>query len=309
MEDEKMVITVPASSANLGPGFDSIGLAVDRYLTLEAEPSSEWHFSSNSHALDGIPSGKENLVYIVAEELARQLGTELSPCTIKMTSDIPLARGLGSSAAAIIAAVELADQLTGPSLSKEEKLRFASLWEGHPDNVGPCLYGGLIVGTHSEEDTNMVHCGVPEVDLVMAVPEKELMTKKARGILPEQVEYHQAIRGSSVSNVLIAALLKEDWELAGKMMGRDVFHHPYRAKLVPGLIDIMDNVRDYGAYGAALSGAGPTVMCLAPRGTGETIRKNLQLDFPDFDVQTAKPSAFGAYTRYTKVTENSGMSL
>ncbi|RSL30396.1 homoserine kinase [Salibacterium salarium] len=304
-----MVITVPASSANLGPGFDSIGLAVNRFLTLEAEEAAEWSFSSTSSELNDIPQGKDNLVYEVAEELARQLGMELPPCEVKMTSDIPLARGLGSSAAAIIAAIELTDQLTGASLTKEEKMRFASLWEGHPDNVGPCLYGGLIVGTHTDEDTNMVHCGVPDVDLVMAVPDTELMTKKARGILPEHLEYHHAIRGSSVSNVLVAALLKEDWALAGKMMGRDVLHHPYRAKLVPGLLDIITNIKDYGAYGAALSGAGPTVMCLAPRGSGEDVRNKLQTDYPDFHVQTAEPAAFGAVVRYMQVKENSGMSL
>ncbi|MFD2705427.1 homoserine kinase [Salibacterium lacus] len=309
MQDEKLVITVPASSANLGPGFDSIGLAVDRYLTLEAEPAPEWHFSSDSAELQDIPEGKENFIYVAAEELARQLGLELPPCRVKMTSDIPLARGLGSSAAAIIAAVELADQLTGASLSKKEKMRFASLWEGHPDNVGPCLYGGLLVGAHSQEATDMVHCGVPGVDLVMVIPAAELMTKKARGILPEQVEYHQAIRGSSVSNVLVAALIKGEWELAGKMMGQDVFHHPYRAKLVPGLEDIMEHAKEYGAYGAALSGAGPTVMCLAPRGSGETVRKQLQLDFPDFDVQTAQPDGFGASTKYVQMSGDSTMSM
>ncbi|SFL96301.1 homoserine kinase [Salibacterium qingdaonense] len=309
MQDEKLVITVPASSANLGPGFDSIGLAVNRYLTLEAEPAPEWHFSSDSAELQDIPQGKENFIYVAAEELARQLGLELPPCRVKMTSDIPLARGLGSSAAAIIAAVELADRLTGASLSKKEKMRFASLWEGHPDNVGPCLYGGLLVGAHSQDATDMVHCGVPGVDLVMVIPAAELMTKKARGILPEQVEYHQAIRGSSVSNVLVAALIKGDWELAGKMMGQDVFHHPYRAKLVPGLEDIMEHAKEYGAYGAALSGAGPTVMCLAPRGSGETVQKQLQMDFPDFDVQTVQPDAFGASAKYVQMSEDSTMSM
>ncbi|MFB4163146.1 homoserine kinase [Alteribacillus sp. JSM 102045] len=302
MAGEKLVITVPASSANLGPGFDSIGLAVNRHLTLEAERSSEWRFYSYSPELADIPEGKDNLVYEVAEELARQLGKELPACEVKMTSDIPLARGLGSSAAAIIAAIELTDKLTNASLLKEEKMRFASLWEGHPDNVGPCLYGGLIVGSHNENDTNMVHCGVPDIDLVMAVPASELMTKKARGILPDSLEYHKAIKGSSVSNVLIAALLKEDWELVGKMMVQDVFHHPYREKLVPGLIDIMENIQDYGAYGAALSGAGPTIMCLAPRGKGEEVCKKLQKDYPQFEVQTAKPAPFGATVRYQKLT-------
>ncbi|SDH62548.1 homoserine kinase [Alteribacillus persepolensis] len=302
MDGEKMIITVPASSANLGPGFDSIGLAVNRYLTLEVERAQEWRFYSDSDELLDIPEGKDNLVYQVAENLASSLGRELPACEVKMTSDIPLARGLGSSAAAIVAAIEMTDQLTSASMTKQEKMRFASLWEGHPDNVGPCLYGGLIVGSHSEAETNMVHCGVPDIDLVIAVPDTELMTKKARGILPDHLEYHKAIKGSSVSNVLVAAMLKEDWDVVGKMMVEDVFHHPYREKLVPGLSDIMSNIRDYGAYGAALSGAGPTVMCLVPAGTGEDVVEKLEEDFPQFHVQTASPAPFGANVRYKKMS-------
>ncbi|MFB5660804.1 homoserine kinase [Alteribacillus sp. HJP-4] len=304
MAAKKLVITVPASSANLGPGFDSIGIAVNRYLTIEAESAADWSFASDSPELENVPSGKDNLIYVVAEELARELGKELPPCRVKMYSDIPLARGLGSSAAAIIAAIELADQLTGAAMSKEEKMRFASLWEGHPDNVGPCLYGGLIVGSHSDEDTNIVHCGVPDIELVLAIPASELMTKKARGILPEQLGYHQAIKGSSISNVLVAALLRENWELVGKMMVRDVFHHPYREKLVPGLEYIMKNVRNYGAYGAALSGAGPTVLCLAPKNKGVDVRDALQRDFQHFHVQTAQVAAFGSRARYVSVPQN-----
>ncbi|WP_100400110.1 homoserine kinase [Bacillus sp. FJAT-44742] len=304
MESDMLVIRVPASSANLGPGFDSIGLAVDRYITLEVEKADEWHFSTESKVLEGVPTGKDNVIYEVAEYVARKMDRELPPCHVHMISDIPLARGLGSSAAAIIAAIELADQMLGTELTKAEKLRLASLWEGHPDNVGPCLYGGLIVGTHSPDNTDIVPCGVPDVDIVLMVPDNELMTKEARGILPRQLEFHQAIKGSSLSNVLVAALLKEDWALLGKMMGRDVFHHPYRSKLIPGLTDILKNVKDYGAYGAALSGAGPTIICLAPFGKGSEVQRALQEDFPQFNVETARPAPFGSTVKYVKNRKN-----
>ncbi|WP_240374499.1 homoserine kinase [Bacillus piscicola] len=300
MAGKKLVITVPASSANLGPGFDSIGLAVNRYLTLEAEQAEEWSFESESPELATMPAGNDNLVYKAASGLAEELGVELPPCHVKMTTEIPLARGLGSSAAAIVAAIELVNGLTRTELSIEEKLRYASLWEGHPDNVGPCLYGGLIVGTHSKVETNLVHCGVPDVDLVLAVPSSELLTEEARGILPESLNYADAIRGSSIGNVLVAALLKEEWDLVGRMMGSDIFHHPYREKLVPGLTDIINNARRYGAYGAALSGAGPTIVCLAPAGEGSAVCGELQKDYPDFHIYPARPAPFGATVRYVE---------
>ncbi|SFE94788.1 homoserine kinase [Alteribacillus iranensis] len=308
MAGKKIVITVPASSANLGPGFDSIGLAVNKYLTLEAERADEWSFHSNSAELANMPSGKDNLVYQTALRVSEDLGVTLPPCNVRMTSDIPLARGLGSSAAAIVAAIELANWLTGASLTKEEKMRYASREEGHPDNVGPCLYGGLIIGLHTETSTDIVRCGVPDVDLVLAIPSAELMTKEARGVLPDRLEYQEAIQGSAIGNVLTAALLKEDWDLAGRMMAKDLFHQPYRAKLVPGLTEILENARKYGAYGAALSGAGPTLMCLVPYDEGEKVREALQRDFPQYSIQTAKPAPFGSVVRFVNENRSTSMS-
>ncbi|WP_018921845.1 homoserine kinase [Salsuginibacillus kocurii] len=296
MSKEHLRITVPASSANLGPGFDSIGIAVDLHLVLDVTPAPAWSFTSDSAVLEDVPEGEDNIICEVAHHVARKMGGELPPQHVHMTSDIPLARGLGSSAAAIIAAIELADQLLGTELTQDEKMRFASLWEGHPDNVGPCLYGGMIVGTHSPNSTDIVHLGVPDVDLVLLIPDETLMTKKARGILPRQLEYHQAIKGSSISNVLVAAILKENWELTGKMMGRDVFHHPYRSELIPELTGMLKNISEYGAYGAALSGAGPTVLCLAPKGEGQSVQKRLEEAYPLFNVQTAAPAEAGVKT-------------
>ncbi|WP_252315291.1 homoserine kinase [Sinobaca sp. H24] len=307
MRGEKLVVTVPASSANLGPGFDSIGLAVDRYLTMEVTLAEEWSFTSDSAELEGIPYGKDNLIYIVAETLAKELDKELPACRVHMTSNIPLARGLGSSAAAIIAGIEMTDQITSAGMTTEEKMRFASIWEGHPDNVGPCLYGGLIIGAHSDDATSMVHAGVPDIDIVIAVPEQELMTKKARGILPAQLPYKDAIKGSAVSNVLTAGILTGNWELVGDMMVRDVFHHPYRAGLVPGLMEIMQEAKAYGAHGAALSGAGPTVLCIVPKGDGEKVRQKIQKDYPDFDVQIAAPDEKGSQVFYVKADAEIGI--
>jgi homoserine kinase len=298
MSLEPFLITVPGSSANLGPGFDSVGLAVNRFLTLEVEASDQWLFESDSVDLQGIESGEDNLIYRVAAHVAKELGGELPPCRVWMTSDIPLARGLGSSAAAIVAGIELANQLAGARLSIEEKVRFASLWEGHPDNVAASIYGGLVIGTHTENATDVLYGGIPEVDLVLLVPSEELKTKKARGVLPTELGYRQAVRASSVANVLVAALLQGNWEVAGKMMNEDLFHHPYRLELVPHLEEVIRVVQEEtSAYGAALSGAGPTMLCLAPSKRGKEIKEKLQRHFPDFEVAVLKPAKQGVQVK------------
>ena len=294
MSLEPFSITVPGSSANLGPGFDSVGLAVNRFLTLEVKTSDQWLFASSSVDLQGIETGEDNLIYQVAAHVAKELGQELPSCHVEMTSDIPLARGLGSSAAAIVAGIELANQLMGEPLSVEEKIRFASLWEGHPDNVAASIYGGLVIGTHTETSTDVLYGGIPEVDLVLLVPSEELKTKKARGVLPEELNYRQAVRASSVANVLVAALLQGNWEAAGKMMNEDLFHHPYRRELVPHLEEVIRVVQEEtSAYGAALSGAGPTMLCIAPHKRGEEIQDKLQRHFPAFEIAVLRPAKEG----------------
>ncbi|MFC0469620.1 homoserine kinase [Halalkalibacter kiskunsagensis] len=294
MSQEPFVITVPGSSANLGPGFDSVGLAVNRYLTLEVQPSEKWFFESSSIELHGIEEGEDNLIYQVASHVAKECSVKLPSCHVLMTSDIPLARGLGSSAAAIVAGIELMNQLTGEKLTVEEKVRYASLWEGHPDNVAASVYGGLVIGTHTASSTEVLYGGVPEVDLVLLVPSEELKTKKARGVLPKELSYKQAVRASSVANVLVASLLQGNWEAAGRMMNEDLFHHPYRGELVPHLEEVMQVVREEtAAYGAALSGAGPTMICLAPLHRGEEIQEKLQRHFPDFEVAVLRPAKEG----------------
>ncbi|MFA9456688.1 homoserine kinase [Halalkalibacter sp. AB-rgal2] len=294
MSQEPFMIKVPGSSANLGPGFDSVGLAVNRYLTLEVQRANSWLFTSSSSGLEDVPSGEDNLICEVALHVAKELGGVLPPCEVNMISDIPLARGLGSSAAAIVAGVELANQLLGEPLTLEEKVRYASLWEGHPDNVAASVYGGLVIGTHTEEATDVIYGGIPEVDLVLLVPSEELKTKKARGVLPTDLTYKSSVRASSVANVLVAALLQGNWQLAGKMMTEDLFHHPYRLALVPHMEEVIRVVQEETiAYGVALSGAGPTMLSLAPMNRGEELKKQLQRTFPSLEVQVMQPAVAG----------------
>ncbi|KYG33538.1 homoserine kinase [Alkalihalobacillus trypoxylicola] len=294
MSDSRFEITVPASTANLGPGFDSIGLAVNRYLTLIVEVAEKWSFTSDSSNLEGIPQGEDNLICQVARHVADKKNIHLPACNISMTSNIPLARGLGSSAAAIVAGVELANQFSSVKMDEKEKIRFASLWEGHPDNVSPSVYGGLTIGTHTEEETDVLYGGIPEVDLILLIPPEELKTKLARSVLPDSLDFKSAIRGSSVSNVLVAAILQRNWPMVGRMMFRDEFHQPFRGKLIPHLHDVMSFVnQETPAYGAALSGAGPTMLILAPVNQGNQVKELLEEQFTNFEIDVLYPAKEG----------------
>jgi homoserine kinase len=284
-EGEMLKIVVPASTANLGPGFDSIGLAVSRYLTLEVTLSDDWCFVPRSGEVADIPTGTENLIFQVADKLAKEYEREMPCCLVNVYSDIPLARGLGSSAAAIIAGIELANELMNLSLPIEEKARFASCFEGHPDNVGASLYGGLVIGSHRKEETNIVHINDFELDLVVIIPDYELKTTAARDVLPNYFALMDAVEASSVSNVLVAALLTKNWHLAGKMMDCDLFHQPYRKAIIPELQTVQAVAKEYGAFGVALSGAGPTVICFAESGKGSELHKKLSYHFRDYLVE------------------------
>lgn len=284
-EEEMLKIVVPASTANLGAGFDSVGLAVSRYLTLEVRMAGEWEFIPRSPEVMAIPQGKENLIYQVAEQVADTYGRTLPSCSVDVYSNIPFTRGLGSSAAAVVAGIELADALADLALTLEQKMRLASCYEGHPDNVGASLYGGLVIGCHRKQETDIVHIPDIQLDLVAVIPDYELETKKARNILPRLFERKEAVEASAVSNVLVAALLTKNWELAGKMMAADLFHQPYRKELVPQLSLVEALAAEYGAFGVALSGAGPTVLAFTEPGKGKYVKEKLFPHFPNCSVE------------------------
>jgi len=282
---DRMMIKVPASTANLGPGFDSMGLALDLYLTLEIEKSKEWYCYSNCEELKDFPTGSDNFMVSVALKTAAHYGVELSPCKIKVDSDIPLARGLGSSASAIVAGIELADAVGGLNLTKQEKLLHATEWEGHPDNVGASIYGGLVIGCYQQNEVDMLSFTNLPIEVVVLIPQEILLTKASRDVLPDSYTRQEAIEASSTANLLVAALLSQNWELAGKMMGNDRFHQPYRKSLILGYDEIEQTAKANGAFGTALSGAGPTMICFTEKGRAAGLVKALEAGFP---TMTAK---------------------
>ncbi|MFS9024098.1 homoserine kinase [Streptococcus australis] len=266
-----MRITVPATSANVGPGFDSVGIAVSKYLTIDVlEAQENWWIE---HDLgEEIPSNEENLLL----QTALQVASDLPPHRLKMTSEVPLARGLGSSSSVIVAGIELANQLGKLSLSDENKLEIATKIEGHPDNVAPAIFGNLVVASYVDQQTNHLVLPFPECALVAFVPNYELKTSDSRNVLPSEWTYKEAVAASSIANVAIAALAKGDLRVAGKAIEADRFHERYRQQLVAEFPQVKEVAHQHDAYATYLSGAGPTIMTLLPVEHAETFAKDLE---------------------------------
>jgi homoserine kinase len=274
--DGVLTVRVPASSANLGPGFDSIGLAVNLYLTVEAEKAESWEVIPLSKELSIFPSDERHFIVKMAQETAKLYGKEMPACRLAVSSEIPLTRGLGSSAAAIIAGIELANYFCQLDLSQKDKLDISAEIEGHPDNVGASIYGGLVVGSQLGADIDLTVVQTVNMDVVAVIPEEELLTESARAVLPDQLPFSKAVEASAVSNQLLAALFTENWDLAGKMMSCDRFHQPYRRGLVPWWEEVEKLAMEAGAFGTALSGAGPTILCLVEPGKGKSVAALLE---------------------------------
>ena len=253
-----MKIIVPATSANVGPGFDSVGVAVTKYLEIQVcEEREEWMIE---HQLGKwIPRDERNLLL----KIALQIAPDIQPRRLKMVSDIPLARGLGSSSSVIVAGIELANQLGNLKLTDHDKLQLATKIEGHPDNVAPAIYGNLVIASSVEGQVSAVVAPFPECAFLAYIPNYELRTRDSRGVLPKKLSYKEAVAASSIANVAIAALLTGDMIKAGQAIENDLFHERYRQELVREFATIKKVAKRNGAYATYLSGAGPTVMVLA----------------------------------------------
>ncbi|MGM7703824.1 homoserine kinase [Pseudalkalibacillus sp. Hm43] len=279
-------IKVPASTANLGAGFDSLGLALNRYLILDVTEHSKWEVEALSPSLEAFPRDESNWIIQIALETAVAHGKRLPPCHVRVRSDIPLTRGLGSSAAAIVAGIELADTLGNLKLSKKTKLKTAVKYEGHADNVGASIYGGLVITCETDEQLEVLQIQEMPISIVAVSPQEELSTEEARLVLPDQISYKEAVRAGAVSNVLVAGLLKQDWDLVGRMMKKDLYHQPYRLPLIPHYKRVEHVAERYGAFGIALSGAGPTISCFTVTFKTELLFRKLKQAFPEMFIQT-----------------------
>lgn len=267
MKERKVIVKVPASTANLGPGFDTLGMALGLYAWIEMSESAagETTFEFYGKGMDGLPKDKSNLLYKVAQLVFKEAGVHVPELNIAMYSDIPLARGLGSSASAIIGALAAANALIGSPLSDDKLFQLATELEGHPDNVGASLFGGIVVSAWNGSEAQHVRIEPhSRLEALVAIPAFELLTEKARHALPSQIPMADAVFNVGRSSLLVAALASGELGLIRHAM-QDRLHQPYRAALIPGMAEILERAADFGALGAALSGAGPTLIAFVDK--------------------------------------------
>lgn len=252
MTARRRLVRVPASSANLGPGYDVLAAAVEMHLELEVEEAGE--FSVDTGGLD-VSSGRDNLVVRAFEALHSADGI-----AFRLRSEIPLARGLGSSAAAIVAGLSAADHLFELALSPEEVLVRATELEGHPDNVAAAIYGGFVICGRQDGGPSAARFDPPGgLEGVAVIPAEEVSTERAREAIPAELPLGDAVANVSAASQLVLGLQRADLDLVARGLA-DRIHQPRRRALYPRSMEIVDAASELGALGATISGAGPTVL-------------------------------------------------
>lgn len=257
-------VQVPATTANLGPGFECLGMALELYTVVEFIPvQSDFNIELFGEGAQDLARDHSNLVYRAAKRVFETVAYQPQGIRIRISSSIPPARGLGSSAAAIIGGVLAANMLSGNRLANRELLNLAAGIEGHPDNVTPALCGGIIVAVPVEGDVRYIKIAPPAgLKVVVAVPEFQLPTMMAREALPQQVAMQDAVFNLGRVALLVAALQQGDLSMLGTAM-EDRLHQPYRANLIPGMKKVLAAARLAGARGVTLSGSGPALVAFA----------------------------------------------
>ena len=257
----KATARIPASTTNLGPGFDVLGLALQLYSTVSLEiTGSSTEVVVSGVDVEKIPSTPEHIAFQAVESIFQRSGVQ-QPDGLKLTiaNGIPAIRGLGGSGTAILGGLLTANVLCGNMFSLSEILNFSTAIEGHPDNVAASLYGGLVISVQEEEHIHTIQlvCD-PALHVVLAIPEFTLSTQKARDILPKTVDFADAIYNISRSSLLVASIATGKLDMLPLAM-KDKLHQPYRSTLIPGFNDVVEAATSAGALSIALSGAGPTI--------------------------------------------------
>lgn len=291
-------VRVPASSANLGPGFDALGLALDIPLIVRFRAATQVIIHATGRDAESIPPGENNLIWQTALRVAREAGQALSGVEMEIHNEIPLGRGLGSSASALVAGVVIANQLLNLGWSTERLLDEAARIEGHPDNVAACVLGSIVASAIDQQGTaRAVRLELPDwCGVSVIVPSFVLPTVESRQVLPTSYSKADAIFNVQRSALLIAALCTGN-RAAFPTALEDRFHQPYRERLVPGLAEIL-KLRLPGLLGCALSGAGPSVLVFFERGfeqVCERVREQFLLKGHEAEILPA-PIAQTGYT-------------
>jgi homoserine kinase len=259
---EPLHLRLPATSANLGPGFDAAAVALDFYLEIEATPATRFSITATGRNADRCCQLEDNLILGIYRRLLEENGREIVPLELHMHNDIPLGMGCGSSAAGRLAAIALAVHFGQLGWSSRQVLEEASALEGHPDNVAACWLGGFVVAA---SDGRAVHVArvapPPEWRVIVALPTTPLSTSKARAVLPTSYSSEDAVANIQAASLLAMAFAQGRGDLLRPAM-RDRIHQPHRAPICPLLPRLLPLAGSHGILGVALSGAGPAVLVI-----------------------------------------------
>ena len=262
-----MRISLPATSANLGPGFDAVGLALSMRLTIEARVAAGFQIQATGRDAELCGALEQNLILETYRDVLARAGAAVLPLHLKLHNEIPLGMGCGSSAAALLAGVALADHFGGLRMGDAGIVAEASRLEGHPDNVAACWYGGFTVSASGVDAVHVAtFAGDSGWEMLLAVQPASLATKKARALLPETYSKVDAIFNVQRASLLVAAFAQGRLDLLATAM-QDRMHQPYRAQACPLLGKLLPLMEEPEIAGVALSGAGPSVLVFLAEGT------------------------------------------
>ena len=307
----KVSVKVPATSANLGPGFDCLGIALPIYNTVTIDETVlpgtgvEINILSQDEnfddlIIDHIPTDENSIVYKAVELLYNSIGQTPSELKINIQTQIPVTRGLGSSAAVIVGALIAANHLLGEPADESAILSIATEIEGHPDNVTPAVVGGLVLSS-MEDDGSILYRKIDWPEdwaITVCVPDVELATEISRSVLPENVPMQDAVFNTKRMGMLIQAIHAQDEELM-KAALTDKLHQPYRAKLVPWMDEINQSIKhDDDIFGCVLCGAGSTVLVISKQNATDRVRNKISEVMTNLnvkaDIKTLKVENDGA---------------
>jgi len=279
-----VTVQVPATTANIGPGFDTFGMALAHYNYLEAAFADEDRIIIHGEGMGELPYNQDNLIMRSIQAAYDSAGIHRPFLSLRAENNIPLSRGMGSSSAAIVGGVVAANALMGFPFNKGEMLHLAAQIEGHPDNVAPALLGGFIcIAGNGDQFYTGKLIAPSALRAVVAIPQYKLSTDKARAILPKEVSMKDSVFNIGHASLLAVALAKGDLELFGNML-QDKIHQQYRFTLIPGAEDVVKAANCAGALGCAISGSGPAMIAFTDK-SGQDIGQAMIDAFAANDIQ------------------------
>ena len=285
MDRDNLTISVPATSANLGPGFDSLGLAVDLRNRVEFHPSKFFSVAIKGEGENNPRLKGNNLFVSIFNEHYNRLTKKRQNFKFTFYNSIPMSRGLGSSSAVIVSAIASAHEAAGIRVSKRRILNHALVYEPHPDNITPAVMGGFNAATVEKGKVFSQKKHLPNyIKAIVVIPNKPMSTNKARSLLPKSYSKENAVYNLSHTALSVAAFFNEDWEIL-KLASQDRFHQKSRMKILPELFSVQKIAYESGALMSTLSGSGSTFFSMAYDEDAAMIANKLSQKFPDFRVK------------------------